>query len=138
MSDQSERNSCTVSLMIDTARALAEEPSELIWYSAKLDGHLPFPWWMRIASQARLQGEASMGALSAGERCRPDGEGGRLRLHPDHHLLVAEELHACPPVNLSAPVMPEERLTPHSERVQENAHLARFARGVPIPLTLLA
>lgn len=32
--------------------------------------------------------------------------------------------------------MPEERLTPHSERVQKNAHLARFARGVPIPLTL--
>jgi hypothetical protein len=34
--------------------------------------------------------------------------------------------------------MPEERLTSHRERVQENAHLARFVRGVPIPLTLLS
>ncbi len=51
---------------------------------------------------------------------------------------MAEELDACPPMNPSAPVMPEERLTPHRERVQENAYLARFARGVPIPLTLLS
>ena len=53
-------------------------------------------------------------------------------------MLVAQELHACPPMNPSAPIMPEERLTPRRERVQENAHLARFARGVPIPLTLLS
>jgi hypothetical protein len=49
--------------------------------------------------------------------------------------LVAKALHACSPMHPSAPVIPEERLTPHREWVQKNAHLARCARGVPIPLT---
>jgi hypothetical protein len=140
MSDEGKENSCAWFSVTDAARALAEteEPSESLWYSAQLDGRLPFPWWRRIASQARLPAEASMGALRAGERCGPDGRCGRLRFHLDHHLLVAEELHACPPMNPSAPVMPEKRLTPHSERVQENAHLARLCGLAAIPLALLA
>ncbi len=79
-----------------------------------------------------------MGTLSAGKRREPDGECGLLSLHLDHHLLMAQKLDAGPAMLPPTPVPPEERLTPHSERVQEYAHLARFARGVPIPLTLLA
>lgn len=78
MSDEGDGNSCAWFSVIDAARALAEEPSESLWHSAQLDGHLPFPWWIHIASQARLPGEASMGALSAGERCGPDGGCERL------------------------------------------------------------
>jgi hypothetical protein len=52
--------------------------------------------------------------------------------------LTAQELHASPSMLPPTPVTPEERLTPDNERVQQDAHLARFRRGAALPLTLLA
>lgn len=37
----------------------------------------------------------------------------------------------------TTPVMPEERLIPDIERMQEDTHLARFGGRTAIPLTLL-
>ena len=79
-----------------------------------------------------------MGTLSAGKRRGPDGECGRLRLHLDHHLLMAQKLDAGPAMLPPTPVMPEERFTPDAERMQEHANLARLCRRTAIPLTLLA
>ena len=50
-----------------------------------------------------------MGTLSAGMRRGSDGECGRLRLHLDHHLLMAQKLDAGPSMRPSTPVTPEER-----------------------------
>jgi hypothetical protein len=41
-------------------------------------------------------------------------------------------------MNLSTPVMPEKRLTPDDEGMQEPTSLARLCRRTPIPLALLA
>jgi hypothetical protein len=78
-----------------------------------------------------------MGTLSAGKRRGPDGECGRLRLHLDHHLLMAQKLDAGPAMLPPTPVLPEERFTPDAERMQEHANLARLCRRTAIPLTLL-
>ena len=78
-----------------------------------------------------------MGTLSAGKRRGPDSECGRLRLHLDHHLLMAQKLDAGPAMLPPTPVLPEERFTPDAERMQEHANLARLCRRTPIPLALL-
>jgi hypothetical protein len=51
--------------------------------------------------------------------------------------LIAQELHAFPPMLPSAPVTPEERLTRDNEWMQQDADLARLARLAAVPLTLL-
>ncbi len=77
--------------------------------------------------------------MCTGNGRRLDRWSGRVpRFHLNLHALVTKQLDACPPMISPAGVAPEERLTSHRERVQENAHLARFVRGVPIPLTLLS
>lgn len=77
-----------------------------------------------------------MSTLGTGKQQGRTTEESNPRLNQNLYLLVTKELHASPPMNPLAPVMPEERPTPHSEWVQENTHLARFARFVTIPLTL--
>ena len=49
-----------------------------------------------------------MGTLSAGMRHGPDGECGRLRLHLDHHLLMAQKLDAGPAMLPPTPVPKDE------------------------------
>ena len=49
-----------------------------------------------------------MGTLSAGKQRGPDGECGRLRLHLDHHLLMAQKLDAGPAMLPPTPVPPEK------------------------------
>ena len=79
-----------------------------------------------------------MGTLSAGKRHGPDGECGRLRLHLDHHLLMAQKLDAGPSMRPSTPVTPEERRGTSGQWMEQHADLARLLRGLPLPLTLLA
>jgi hypothetical protein len=79
-----------------------------------------------------------MDTLCTGKRRGNDHGSGIPRLHLDLHPLVAQELYAGAPMNSPTSIMPEERLTPNHERMQEDAHLARLRRGAAIPLTLLA
>ncbi len=78
-----------------------------------------------------------MGTLSAGKRRGPDGECGRLRLHLDHHLLMAQKLDAGPAMLPPTPVPKDERRFPDHKRMQEHAGLARFLGVTAIPLTPL-
>src|SRR6266705_2870485 len=78
-----------------------------------------------------------MGTLSAGKRRRPGGERGRLRLHLDHHLLMAQKLDAGTAMLPPTPVPKDERRFPDHKRMQEHAGLARFPGVTAIPLTLL-
>src|SRR5437588_12091600 len=78
-----------------------------------------------------------MGTLSAGKRRGPDGECGRLRLHLDYHLLMAQKLDAGPAMLPPTPVPPEKRRFPDHKRMQEHAGLARFLGVTAIPLTPL-
>jgi hypothetical protein len=50
---------------------------------------------------------------------------------------MLKQLDAGPPMYSAAPVLPEQRLPPDAERMQEHADLARLFGGVPIPLALL-
>jgi hypothetical protein len=83
-----------------------------------------------------------MGTLGTGKRRGSDGWSGSVRAIPRLHLnfdaLGTKELHARAPMNPSTPVIPEERLTPDDEGMQEHADLARLCGGVAIPLALLA
>jgi hypothetical protein len=79
-----------------------------------------------------------MGTLSAGKRRGPGGECGRLRLHLDHHLLMAQKLDAGPAMLSAAPIPPEERRGTNGQRMEEHADLARLLCGMSLPLTLLA
>lgn len=79
-----------------------------------------------------------MGTLSAGKRHGSDVECGRLRLHLDHHLLMAQKLDAGPSMRPSTPVTPEERRGTSGQWMEQHADLARLLRGLPLPLTLLA
>ena len=79
-----------------------------------------------------------MGTLGTGERLESSGRRGFLRLHPNLHLLRAKKLDADAPMNAPTPVMPEKRLTPDEERMQEQAHLARLSSSAALPLALLA
>jgi hypothetical protein len=78
-----------------------------------------------------------MGTLSAGKRRGPESECGRLRLHRDHHLLMAQKLDAGPAMLSPTPVPPEKRRFPDHKRMQQHADLARLCRRTPIPLALL-
>lgn len=93
----------------------------------------------RIASQPLCPRETRMCPLCPGKGCGRDSRSGSVpRLHLDLHALMAKQLDACPSMNSSTPVTPEKRLIPDDERMQEDTHLARFARFAAIPLALLA
>jgi hypothetical protein len=53
------------------------------------------------------------------------------------YALLTEQVHTRAPMSPSTPIVPEERLIPHSERMQQYADLARLCRRTAIPLTLL-
>ncbi len=50
---------------------------------------------------------------------------------------MPQQLHACPTMMPTTPVIPEERLISNDERMQEDAHLARLFGGATLPLALL-
>lgn len=58
--------------------------------------------------------------------------------HAHINALVAHELQAGPPMLSAAPILPKQRRGTNDEGMHEHADLARFCRGVTIPLTLLA
>jgi hypothetical protein len=80
-----------------------------------------------------------MGALCTGQGSRRKIWVGReTLLHLHFYALVTQQLHARPPMNPSTPVMPEKRLTPDNEGMQEHTDLTRLFGGAALPLALLA
>ncbi len=79
-----------------------------------------------------------MGTLSAGKRREPDGECGRLRLHLDHHLLMAQKLDAGTSLLPPAPVTPEYGSRADYYWMQQDTHLTRLRCVSAIPLALPA
>lgn len=63
---------------------------------------------------------------------------GRVFCMPDLNVLITHKLHTGTSMLPAAPVTPEEGRTANGERVEQHTHLASFARGLAIPLTLLA
>lgn len=116
---------------IDLAKA-ARDPEQL-------DRHSASRWRSHIASQPLCPREPIMCPLGTGKGRRRGGWSGRApQLRLDRHALVARQLDTCPPMQPSIPVPPQERSSPHGERMQQHAHLARLGGGAAIPLTLLA
>jgi hypothetical protein len=52
--------------------------------------------------------------------------------------LLSQLPHTGTPVDSAAPIAPEQRGRTHPLRMQQHTHLARLARFVSLPLTLLA
>ena len=73
-----------------------------------------------------------MGTLSAGKRREPDGECGRLRLHLDHHLLMAQKLDAGPAMLPPTPVPRSRRgLSPTASGCNSTLAWRGFAVALP-------
>src|SRR5258708_20480625 len=81
-----------------------------------------------------------MGALGAGERGRRDvwsaGGWAHAPLHLNLDTLGTNEADTGTSMLSSAPVLPEKRLPSDSERMQQDAHLARLRGCATLPLTL--
>src|SRR5258708_25270334 len=70
-----------------------------------------------------------------GRRGRSNSSG-EDRFHLNLQAL-AVQTQTGPSVVPSAPVSPEQRSRSHRQRMEQDAHLARFGRWAPTPLTLL-
>ena len=119
----------------------AEEVSEMLWYPEELDSDLPLGWRTRIAHQALCPREPKVRPLRPRKdrrRRRGVALAGRVlcKLHLD--VLITYKLHTGTSMLSPAPVTPEEGGVANDERAQQHTHLARFASGFAIPLTLLA
>ena len=83
-----------------------------------------------------------MGTLGAGERGRRDAwsDGGCAlsRLHLNLDALGTKKVDTGAPMIPATPVLPEDRLLPDHERMQQHADLARLFGGAALPLALLA
>jgi hypothetical protein len=113
----------------------------MVWYPEELDADWPDGWRPRIASQTFCPRKPKVRSLRPRKDHRRRGGvalAGRVRclLHLD--VLIMHQLHAGSSMLSAAPVTPEERSRANDERVEQHTHLARFARGFAIPLTLLA
>jgi hypothetical protein len=97
---------------------------------------------MGIANQPLDPRKAGMGALGTGERSRRDvwSDGGwaHAPLHLNLDALGTNEVDTGTSMLSSAPVLPEKRLPSDSERMQQDAHLARLRGCATLPLTLFA
>ncbi len=63
---------------------------------------------------------------------------GLVLCEPHLDVLLTHKLHTGASMLSAAPVTPEEGSRANNERVEQHTHLARFASGFAIPLTLLA
>jgi len=119
----------------------AEEVSESIWHPEELDSDLPLGWRTRIASQALCPREPKvrpLGPRKDQRRRRGAALAGLVLCEPHLDVLVTHKLHTGASMLSAAPVTPEEGSRANNERVEQHTHLARFASGFAIPLTLLA
>jgi hypothetical protein len=107
--------------------------------AAQPDRHLTSGWSARIASQSLCPREPIMSALCSGKGRRLDSEAGASGgTDLDHNTLLAYQLDARPPVESTAPVIPEQGSRTDDEWMQQHAHLAGLGGSAAIPLTLLA
>lgn len=122
------------------SRGQTKEGGKAFWDTEQPDCHLSCRIGTCIASQPLCPGKTSVGTLSTREQRERSGWSGGVRAIPRFHLdldtLMPKELNTCAPMDPSTPIMPEERLTPHDEGMQQHADLARLCRGTSIPLTL--
>lgn len=116
----------------------AEKGRQAVWYPEKGEGDLLTHFGSGIASQPLIPGQAVMRTLSPGNRRRGESPGFlESRLHLDFEM-VAMQTQAGVPLVPSGPVSPEEGSRAYRQRMKQDAHLAWFGRGPPVPLALVA
>jgi hypothetical protein len=79
-----------------------------------------------------------MGTFGTGRRCETGGWRSICRLDLNLHALVSKQVYTSTPIGSAFPIMPEDRNRADGHRMEQNADLARFYGGTPIPLALLA
>ena len=116
----------------------AERGGKVCWDAEQLDRYLPRSLRARIASEPLGPPEARVHTLRPGEDRASAGwrSGGWRQAH--FEALMPHELDKGAPMFSAAPILPEQWCGVRAKRMQQHADLARFCRGVTIPLTLLA
>ena len=79
-----------------------------------------------------------MRPLGPRDRRRGSSRGSRESWLQLHLQVLAMQTQAGLPLVPSVPVSPEERSRAYRQGMEQDAHLARFGRGPPVPLALVA